>query len=602
MKKELHRKYLSEQYRQELFLKLHRLNQRQLSVEEYAAEFEQLALKCDLIEPEENTIARFLDGLQPDIAHVVQLQTFWTLQDVINLALKVEKQLKSTPANHSRPREVWEGKSAQSSKGGTSTSQGVLTTSSSVGRGWNGAGATSARKCFKCQGYGHIASNCPTRMVITVIEEEELEVDADPLQEMGKAETGGSLEPKIICADEGELLVLRRCENIASCALVEKLQIPTEVRPRPYKLSWIQRGSEVEVSKCCLIAFSIGKFHNQVWCDVLPMDACHLLLGRPWQYDRQAHHDGSANTYTITHNGEKLLLMPMEPHGNNCAKEPMLMKRVECQLALRQTDEGCILLLKENTTAQIELPIEVQPVLDEFPDVWVEELPVGLPPLREVQHAVDLLLGVVLLNRPPYRLRLDEHMGATIFSKLDLRSGYHQIQVREGDEWKNAFKVRDGLYEWLVMPFGLSNAPSTFMRLMNQLFQPLLSRFVIVYFDDILVYSPDVQVHLHHLRQVLSLLQEQKLYCHPHKCRFLDTRIQFLGFIISANGIEVDPSKVEAINNWPVPSSTTEVRRFLGLAYFYRRFVANFSSVAAPLTGLLKSDSFTWTDKAQHNF
>ncbi|XP_020683447.1 uncharacterized protein LOC110100337 [Dendrobium catenatum] len=678
MKKELHCKYLPEQYRQELFLKLHRLNQRQLSVEEYAAKFEQLALKCDLIEPEENTIARFLDGLQPAIAHVVQLQTFWTLQDVINLALKVEKQLKSTPSNHSRPREVWEGKSAQSSKGGTSTSQGAPTTSSSAGRGWNSpsnaAGATSARKCFKCQGYGHISSNCPTRRVITVIEEEELEANADLLKEMGKAETGGSLEPTIICADEGELLVLCRllntqreepvqrhnlfrtrctinnrvcqiiihngsCENIASCALVEKLQIPTEVHPRPYKLSWIQRGSEVEVSKHCLIAFSIGKFQDQAWCDVLPMDACHLLLGRPWQYDRQAHHDGSANTYTITHSGEKLLLMPMEPHGNDCAKEPMLMNRAECQLALRQTDEGYLLLLKENTTAQTELPSEVQPVLDEFPDVWVEELPAGLPPLREVQHAVDLLPGAVLPNRPPYRLRPDEHMvlqqqveellakgfihpsvspcavpallvpkkddsyrmcidsralnkitiryrfpipriddlfdqlqGATIFSKLDLRSGYHQIRVREGDEWKTAFKVRDGLW------------------------------FVIVYFDDILVYSPDVQVHLHHLRQVLSLLQEQKLYCHPHKCRFLDTRIQFLGFIISANGIEVDPSKVEAINSWPIPSSSTEVRRFLDLASFYRRFVANFSSVAAPLTDLLKSDSFTWTDKAQHSF
>ncbi|KAI0492042.1 hypothetical protein KFK09_026307 [Dendrobium nobile] len=325
MKKELHRKYLPEQYRQELFLKLHRLNQRQLSVEEYAAKFEQLALKCDLIESEENTIVRFLDGLQPAIAHVVQLQTFWTLQDVINLALKVEKQLKNMPANHSRPREVWEG---------------VPTTSSSAGRGWNSssnaAGATSARKCFKCQGYGNIASNCLTRRVITVIEEEELEADTDLLKEMGKAETGGSPEPTIICADEGELLVLRRCENIASCALVEKLQIPTEVHPRPYKLSWIQRGSEVE---------------DLVWCDVLPMDACHLLLGRPWQNDRQAHQNGSTNTYTITHSREKLLLMPMEPHGNDCAKELMLMKRAECQLALRQTYGGYLLLLKENTTA-----------------------------------------------------------------------------------------------------------------------------------------------------------------------------------------------------------------------------------------------------------
>ncbi|PKU59077.1 putative mitochondrial protein [Dendrobium catenatum] len=192
--------------------------------------------------------------------------------------------------------------------------------------------------------------------------------------------------------------------------------------------------------------------------------------------------------------------------------------------------------------------------------------------------------------------------GATIFSKLDLRSGYHQIRVREGDEWKTAFKVRDGLYEWLVMPFGMSNAPSRFMRLMNQFFQPLLSKFVIVYFDDILIYNPDLHTHLQHLEQVLQILKEQRLYCHPKKCQFMNSRIRFLGFILSAAGIEVDPDKIEAIVTWPVPCSFTEVRRFHGLTSFYRRFIANFSSIAAPLTELLKPSTFSWTPTAQDSF
>lgn len=197
----------------------------------------------------------------------------------------------------------------------------------------------------------------------------------------------------------------------------------------------------------------------------------------------------------------------------------------------------------------------------------------------------------------------DQLQGAQCFSKIDLRSGYHQLRIRDGDVYKTAFRTRYGHYEFLVMSFGLTNAPTAFMDLMNPVFRPFLDRFVIVFIDDILVYSRSAEEHARHLRYVLQTLREHQLYAKFSKCEFWLEEVAFLGHVVSRDGIQVDPKKIEAITEWPRPTSVTKVRSFLGLAGYYRRFVKDFSRIAAPLTKLTQKNArFVWTDRCEEHF
>ncbi|WVZ71707.1 hypothetical protein U9M48_020259 [Paspalum notatum var. saurae] len=306
------------------------------------------------------------------------------------------------------------------------------------------------------------------------------------------------------------------------------------------------------------------------------------------------------------------------------------------------------------------------PVVCDFPDVFPEELP-GLPPDRDVEFRIDLVPGTAPVSKRPYRMAPDElkelkiqlqeqldkgfirpssspwgcpalfvekkdqggkrlcvdyrplnavtvknkypipHIdilfdqlaGAKVFSKIDLRSGYYQIKIREEDIPKTAFSTRYGLYEYLVMSFGLTNAPAFFMYMMNSVFMNELDKFVVVFIDDILIYSKNEKEHEEHLRVVLTRLREHKLYAKFSKCAF----VGFPGHILVEKGVAVDPSKVKDVRTGSSRKPSHEIRSFLGLAGYYRRFIKDFSKIAKPMTSLTKKNAkFVWGPKCEEGF
>jgi hypothetical protein len=408
------------------------------------------------------------------------------------------------------------------------------------------------------------------------------------------------------------------------------------------------------------------------------MDVCHLLLGIPWQYDKNVVHDGRKNTYTLEKNGRTHMLLPIKDKEVKLEMSNivLLMSGKELLKEVNKKEDTQFIIVRKpkivlTSTRVDDLPEEIQKSLEEFADIVVDELPCSLPPIRSISHHVDLIPGASLPNKAAYRLtpqeneevkrkvqdlmdkglireilspcavptvlspkkdggwrmctnsrainkitiiyrfplpRMDDLMdclsGAIFFSKIDLKSGYHHIHMREGDEWKTTFKTNEGLYEWLVMPFGLTNAPTTFMRLMNEVLKDFIGKFVIIYLDDILIFSKIEAEHLKHLDTVMRRLQQEKMLINVKKTSFMRTQLIYLGFVISANELKMDPDKVNSIKNWPSSKSVFEVRSFHGLDSFYRKFIQNFSGISAPMMDTVKKrhKDFHWTEEAEKSF
>ncbi|KAK8954475.1 hypothetical protein KSP39_PZI002180 [Platanthera zijinensis] len=681
------------------------------------ARFDELVVRSDISEEPIATASRFKAGLRSELRRELIPHRLETVDQIFQLALEYEQYLRTLSTRQFPSRT-----DSSTFKKPTPFQTTTATPPPRIATDMKGkAIATEGQRpggiqCFRCAGRGHVAAHCPTRNLLVEGEEElGLEGAEDVIEEVEATIEEGWESEAERCLEMG---VVRRllhtprtdedwrrttifytyfpsaggpcklaidsgsCVNIVAQRGLKRMQVKAEPHPHPYRVIWVDKTA-IQVTQRCLIPIRLATFEDNVWCDVIPMDVAHVLLGRPWLYDRDVTSYGRSNTYTFFDKGKKITLSPtrpkekskgpIEPSPSTISSRPLHLLR--CNEFLRESRDAGIFYIVAATMAS-ESPIvtphllpEIQTLLDEFTDIMPEELPDELPPLRDIQHAIDLVPGASLPNLPHYHMNPDEHAelkrqvdellrkqfirespspcavpalltpkkdgswricidscainkitvkyrfpiprlddlldtmsGAQLFSKIDLRSGYHQIRVREGDEWKTAFKTKDGLYEWLVMPFGLSNAPSTFMRIMTQILRPYMGKFLVVYFDDILLYSQTHGDHLAHLRLLFETLRQEKLFVNLKKCSFYAESVQFLGFIVSSTGVSVDPEKVKSIREWPLPTTLHEARSFHGLATFYRQFVRGFSSIMAPFTSCLKKGEFQWTPAATRAF
>ncbi|KAK1651032.1 hypothetical protein QYE76_068837 [Lolium multiflorum] len=759
MKEAMTSRFVPTNYMRNIFDKLTLLRQGVKTVDEYYMEMEMLMQRGRVRESLEMTMQRFLNGLKYDVKGIVRHYTYTNMNQLLHHAREAESQLaeeakvkgRATGAGRFTPRAPSTAPSTRSAPYSTPPSKPVSNVSnakkSESAASTSGSGASTTRNrdmlCHTCGGKGHFKRDCPNRKVMFINEDNEYETgdDADPnAPDNDDYDTDGEdaypSDARTIVVSQRALNVLPSastqrcnlfqtkalvgpdkackviidggsCRNLASKELCTKLKLKYLPHPHPYYIQWLSDNGEMKVNHMVRVEFAIGPYKDCIDFDVVPMTVCHLLLGRPWLYDRSVQHNGRANTYHLEYKGKKINLQPMSPQQivnesrqkievnledapldrrENCNVVSDITKseRVNSLVSLATKEDmrefsedptamplvllyrGTVLVSNDMTP----LPLGVSNVLQEFGDVFPEEVPAGLPPLRGIEHQIDLIPGASLPNRAPYRTNpeetkeiqkqvqalldkgyirislspcavpvilvpkkdgtwrmcvdcrainnitiryrhpiprledmLDELSGAAVFSKIDLRSGYHQIRMKEGDEWKTAFKTKFGLYEWLVMPFGLTNAPSTFMRLMNHVLREFIGKFVVVYFDDILIYSRNESDHTIHIRHVLQVLRDNQLYGNLEKCTFCKDKVIFLGYVVSKHGVEVDVSKIEAIQNWPTPMNVSQVRSFHGLAGFYRRFVPNFSTIAAPLNDLTKKGVvFEWGAAQDHAF
>ncbi|KAI3794785.1 hypothetical protein L1987_37424 [Smallanthus sonchifolius] len=423
----------------------------------------------------------------------------------------------------------------------------------------------------------------------------------------------------------------------------------------------IADGKVIEAThilKGCQLELSCHKID----IDLMPvtLGSFDIIVGMDWLFKNQAEIICSEKIVRIPFPSGEILSV----QGERSVAVMGIISFMKARKCLCKGHTAILALVADKSTEGKKL--EDIPIVREFPEVFPEDLP-GLPPHRQVEFQIDLTPGAAPIARAPYRLApselqelstqlqelldkgfirpssspwgapvlfvkkkdgtfrmcidyrelnkvtvknryplpciddlFDQLQGSSFYSKIDLRSGYHQLRVQDEDISKTAFRTRYGHFEFLVMPFGLTNAPAVFMDLMNRVCKPYLDQFIIVFLDDILIYSKSLEEHL---RLILELLKQEQLYAKFSKCDFWIREVQFLVHVINEKGIHVDPAKVEAIKNWAAPTTPTEVRQFLGLAGYYRRFIEGFSNIAQPLTALTQKDKpYDWSETQESAF
>ncbi|KAE8654205.1 hypothetical protein F3Y22_tig00117056pilonHSYRG01112 [Hibiscus syriacus] len=372
------------------------------------------------------------------------------------------------------------------------------------------------------------------------------------------------------------------------------------------------------------VELRLGTWKGQVNFSVIPMDDFKVVLGLDFLLQVTVISMPSFSSVCILEKGSPCMIPTVEAPKEQ-GRDATQLSAIQLGKGIKKGDITYLAMLKEDDEIEEtdDLPLIIREVLEENKDVMPPELPNKLPPRREVDHKIELEPGAKPPALAPYRMappELEElrrqlkelvdmgHCacalgGAKVYTKMDLQKGYYQVRIAKGDEPKTACITRYGSYEWLVMPFGLTNAPATFCTLMNKLFQPYLDQFMVVYLDDIVVYSNSIGEHVDHLRIVFKILRENELYVKKEKCTFATEEVHFLGYVIDHGKLLMDKNKIKAITEWEPPTKVSEMRSFLGLVNYYRRFIQGYSARASPLTDLLKKGkAWEWYEQCQKAF
>ncbi|KAK3528203.1 hypothetical protein QTP86_025112, partial [Hemibagrus guttatus] len=470
------------------------------------------------------------------------------------------------------------------------------------------------RLCYNCGASRHLSPRCPER----------------PLS----AQVGGSslffslTVPVSLCFSDRyvpfpALIDSGAAVNLIDGALVEELGIPTFPCIPSLRITAINSqliGEGYLKRQTELLEFQVGLFHHEQLAFYVTSSSVNpMILGFPWLW----HHNPQ-----ISWRSGELEAIPAAhghiPHAYADFKE-VFSEENAARLPSHQVWDCAIDLLPNTSPPRGRIYPLSLPEAKAMEDYIEAALAAGhIRPSTSPAAAEFFFVGKkdgglwpcidyrglnAITVQYPYPLPLvpavlEQLRGARYFTKLDLRSTYNLVRIRKGNEWKTAFHMTHGHYEYRVMPFGLTNAPAVFQALINGVFQDLLGKGVIAYIDDILVYSTSMEEHVRHVWEVLSRLQRHHLYIKLEKCEFQRTTVTFLGYVISRQGVEMDAVKVRAVTEWPAPTTVWELQRFLGFANCYRRFIRNYSSVAGPLMSLLrgKPKRLAWTDQARAAF
>ncbi|KAA0057648.1 putative polyprotein [Cucumis melo var. makuwa] len=490
-------------------------------VAEYYREMETLIGRARIQEDEEDTMSRFLGGLNQEIAHLVDRNPPYNMEDMYHYAIKIEAQLKEEKERSKR-------NESMQSRGKFVVAQKVETESSNtkkVEASKEVREKTSSIQCWKCKGFGHMSKDCINKRVMVVRNgmidsEDECEENDAQLEE----EYETPVDDEYIEEGSSISLITRRVLNVK--IKEEKIE---DQRENLFHTRCLIKGSP------CSLVIDNGSCTNVEFNDMFPHEDAPTGLPPLRGIEHQIDFIPGAT------------LPNMAAYRTNPTETKEIQRQVE-----ELMDKGYI----RESMSPCSVPVILVPKKDGTWRMCVD------------CRAINKIM--VKYRHPIPRLddMLDELHGANLFSKIDLKSGYHQIRMHVGDayefmhvgdEWKTAFKTKFGLYEWLVMPFGLTNAPSTFMRLMNHVLKEYIGKFVVVYFDDILVYSKGLNDHILHVKTILLKLREEKLYANFKKCSFCLEQIHFLGFIVGKDGVKVDEEKVKAIREWPTPTNASEI-------------------------------------------